>query len=279
MVQARTAFANRPFVVLVLSKLLLLLALSSITTGMFYFIVQVMHRGPAALSLYGLATNIGILVSLPVWVRLGRVVNKRDLFCLAVAAGIPLSLSWMLANSAEPDWVFLGRSALLGFSAGGSLLMGQALLPDAIEYDYALSGQRREATFSAVYSFMEKASFAFGPLLVGAILAFSGYVPTKVGHAQAVQSASALLGVHVAIAVLPAIASSICIFLLRFYNLSEEKLKIATANRRALEADANADVIPRRADPPRAYAAEREKRDGPKYFAQDLPPDLRLPGG
>jgi GPH family glycoside/pentoside/hexuronide:cation symporter len=243
--QIRTACANRPFVVLVLAKLMLLLALSSITTGMFYFIVQVMHRGPGALSLYGLATNLGILVSLPFWLRLGRVVDKRSLFLLTVGAGIPLSLSWMLANTAEPDWIFLGRAALVGVTSGGALLMGQALLPDAIEYDYALTGQRREATFSAVYSFMEKASFAFGPLIVGAILAYFGYVASKVGHAQAVQSPSALFGVHVAISVLPAVASSICIFLLLFYNLSEEKLKIASASRRALDAAAGELVLQR----------------------------------
>jgi GPH family glycoside/pentoside/hexuronide:cation symporter len=233
--QFRTAAENRPFVVLILAKLMLLLALSSITTGMFYFIVQVMHRGPGALSLYGLATNLGILLSLPVWVRIGRLADKRNLFILTVAAGIPLSLSWMLATAAEPDFIFLGRSVLIGVFAGGSLLMGQALLPDAIEYDYATTGLRREATFSAVYSFVEKASFAFGPLIVGFILASSGYVSSRVGHAPAVESASALRGVHMSIALLPAAAASICIFLLLFYDLGEEKLKMATASRRALE--------------------------------------------
>jgi GPH family glycoside/pentoside/hexuronide:cation symporter len=115
--------------------------------------------------------------------------------------------------------------------AGGALLMGQALLPDTIEYDYLRTGLRREGVFSAIYSFMEKASFAFGPLIVGTVLAFSGYVATKAGQPNAVQPSSALHGIYVAISILPAITSSICLVLLRFYNLTEDRLKVAEIHR------------------------------------------------
>jgi len=229
--QARTAFANKPFVILILTKLLLLLSLSSITTGMLYFIVQVLHRGPATLSLYGLAANLGVLGSLPLWTRLGRHVGKSTLFSIAIGLGIPLSLSWMLAGPTEPTWIFVLRSALAGIGAGGALLMGQALLPDAIEYDYLRTGLRREGIFSAIYSFMEKASFAFGPLIVGALLSVTGYVATRTGQTNVVQSATALRGIYVAISILPAIASLIGIILLSFYDLSEERLKDASAIR------------------------------------------------
>jgi len=229
--QARTVFSNTPFLVLILTKLLLLLSLSSITTGMLYFMVQVLHRGPASLSLYGLATNLGLLVSLPAWTRLGRRFSKNALFSMAIGLGIPLSLSWMLAGPSEPSWVFILRSAVAGMGAGGALLMGQALLPDTIEYDYLRTGLRREGIFSAIYSFMEKASFAFGPLIVGSVLALTGYVASKAGQPNAIQPSSALRGIYLAISVLPAVSSCLCIVLLRFYTLTEARLKAAEAYR------------------------------------------------
>ena len=68
--QVAIAAGNRPFMILILAKLLILLTLSSVTTTLFYFVTQVLHRGPGALSVYGLFQTGGIVVSLPFWVRL-----------------------------------------------------------------------------------------------------------------------------------------------------------------------------------------------------------------
>ena len=226
--QIGLAFGNSPFVILILAKLLLLLSLSTITTVIFYFVVQVMHRTASTLSLYGLVVNVATLVSLPVWVWLAKSYAKQKLFAIAIAAAIPISLSWMLADAQEPLWAFVLRAFLLGLSAGGSLLMGQSLLPDTIEYDYRRSGLRREGLFASIYSFVEKAAFAFGPLISGTLLSLFGYVSSRAGGPVAVQSAHTLLGIYAGIAILPAGASVLAILLLQFYSLTEDDLRGTT---------------------------------------------------
>jgi GPH family glycoside/pentoside/hexuronide:cation symporter len=220
-----SVLGNRPFVVLIFVKLMILLSLSAITTTMYYVVVQIMRKPPSVLSLYGIATNIGILASLPFWAWLGRRWSKQLVFAVAILANVPLSLSWLLTSPAEPVWLFCLRALLLGFGAGGALVMGQSLLPDTMEYDFKRTGLRREGIFAAVYSFVEKASFAAGPLIIGALLSLFGYVASKTGSAPVVQSQSALTGIFIGIAVVPAVASLIGAAALRFYHLSEAELR------------------------------------------------------
>jgi GPH family glycoside/pentoside/hexuronide:cation symporter len=188
---------------------------------MYYVVVQIMQRSPSVLSLYGIANNLGIVVSLPLWAWLGRRLSKRVVFGLAILAGVPLSLSWLLTTPGEPLWVFCVRALLLGIAAGGSLVMGQSLLPDTMEYDFTRTGLRREGIFAAIYSFVEKASFAAGPLLVGSLLGLFGYVSAKAGAHPVLQPKEALTGIYIGVAVVPAAASLMAVAALFFYNLAE----------------------------------------------------------
>jgi GPH family glycoside/pentoside/hexuronide:cation symporter len=219
-----SVLSNRPFGVLIFAKLMLLLSLSAITTTMYYVVVQIMHRTPGVLSLYGIANNLGIVAALPLWAWLGKRFSKQMVFAIAILAGVPLSLSWLLTSPAEPIWVFCVRALLTGVAAGGSLVMGQSLLPDTMEYDFRRTGLRREGVFAAIYSFVEKASFAAGPLIVGALLGVFGYVSSKAGAPPVLQSKGALTGIYIGVAVVPAVAAMIAALSLRFYNLNEAEL-------------------------------------------------------
>jgi GPH family glycoside/pentoside/hexuronide:cation symporter len=226
--QFRTALSNKPFLILIGVKLMLLLSMSSTTATMLFLVVHIMKRDPSALAIYGLISNIGIFISLPIWVRLGKRWNKQTLFFIAVAASAPVALSWLLASPAETSFIFGLRSFIYGLIAGGMLLMGQSLLPDTIEYDFRRTGMRREGIFSAIYSFVEKTAFALGPLIAGSLLAVFGYVPAGSGGVE-VQSANAIHGIYAGVAIVPAIASAIGAVLLLFYDLTEEKLRAAAA--------------------------------------------------
>jgi GPH family glycoside/pentoside/hexuronide:cation symporter len=219
---------NRPFVVLIFVKLMILLSLSAITTTMYYVVVQIMHRPASVLSLYGIATNVGILASLPFWAWLGRRMSKQLVFAIAILANVPMSLSWLLTTPAEPIWLFCLRALLLGIGAGGALVMGQSLLPDTMEFDFKRTGQRREGIFAAIYSFVEKASFAAGPLIVGALLGLFGYVASKAGHPPVIQSPEALKGIYIGVAVVPAVTSVFGAAALWFYDLTESQLRGTT---------------------------------------------------
>jgi GPH family glycoside/pentoside/hexuronide:cation symporter len=224
--QIRVALANRPFLLLIGVKLLLLLSMSSVSATLFFFVRHVLHRDLSVAANIGLAQTLGMLAALPVWVRLARRFHKQHLFQVALAINTLVLLSWTLAGESDPVALLLIRAVVLGAFAGGALLMGQSMLPDTMEYDYKCSGLRREGAYSGLYSMVEKAGYAFGPLIVGSMLSMAGYVGSKPGSKLPVEfSSDAVTAIYLGVAVIPAVATGLCIWLLRYYTLTEATIR------------------------------------------------------
>ena len=117
----------------------------------------------------------------------------------------------------------LVRAGVMGVLGCGTLLSGQALLPDAIEYDYLRHGERREALFAGFFAMVEKLASAIGLALTGGFLGAMGYLSSSDG-ALVSQPASALLGISIAVGALPAVMLLISCALIWFYDLTEQRL-------------------------------------------------------
>jgi GPH family glycoside/pentoside/hexuronide:cation symporter len=219
--QLRLALGNKPFAQLLLAKLLLLLAMSSSTTSMFYFATHVLHRDLSTVAQFGLLQTVGMLLSLPLWVRAAKRWSKHHLFMFCCGLNAVLLLSWLLATPVEPTPLLLLRSFIIGCTSGGALLMGQSLLPDTMEYDFRRTGMRREGAFSGAYSMVEKAGFAVGPLIIGLLLSHAGYGASGTG----VQAEGATAyAVYMGVAVIPGVASALAVLVFRGYGLTERML-------------------------------------------------------
>jgi GPH family glycoside/pentoside/hexuronide:cation symporter len=223
--QLRLALTNKPFATLILAKLLLLLAMSSLTSSMFYFVTHVLHRELSTISQIGLLQTIGMVISLPLWVRLSKRWAKHHLFMISCGGSAIVFFSWSLAGPGDPTVLLLLRGFIIGCTSGCALLMGQSLLPDTMEYDYRRSGLRREGAYSGAYSMVEKAGFAIGPLIIGLLLSAAGYTGGSAAGATAAVSAGTTLAVVIGVSYIPAAASALCVLVLYGYNLTESVLK------------------------------------------------------
>ncbi|WP_448584940.1 MFS transporter, partial [Thermaurantiacus sp.] len=158
---------NRPFVMLLLAKTLQLVGLAAMQASILFFIVQVLGVPEGVVGIYVAITTVAMLSSMPLWVRLGRRFRKRDLFIAACLGYALVKLSFLLAVPGEPALLIHLRGAAGGILTGGVLLMGQSILPDAIDWDCKRSGVRREGLYAGAYSLVEKSAMALGPLLIG----------------------------------------------------------------------------------------------------------------
>jgi GPH family glycoside/pentoside/hexuronide:cation symporter len=113
---------------------------------------------------------------------------------------------------------------LIGLSAGGLIMLGVSMLPDTIEYDYHLTGQKREGVYAGVWSTIEKGSAAIATLLTGIILSLAGFIETTVGQ-TACQPLSAVSAVVFNVALLPAGLMLLSLLILSRYDLTREKLE------------------------------------------------------
>jgi len=215
--QLRTAAQNRPFVQLILSKLLQLIGVASTMSALLFLVTVILKRPESSLGIFGIASTVGTMAAMPVWLSASRRFGKRNTYALAISLYMPTILTWLLATPDETMAVFVLRGVVTGVATGGILLMAQSMLPDSIEQDFRRTGLRREGAFSAVYSFVEKTAFAFGPLVVGSLLSVMGFNR----DAGTEQSGSAMLAIQLAAAVIPAIMGGLSALMLIGYRLDE----------------------------------------------------------
>lgn len=224
--QARSVFANRPFTLMLVMKVLFFLSLTIWGGALPYLTKHVMGLSDAYLGSFFLAGTLGMLIAQPFWVRLSRALGKKRAFDCALWADAAFLLSFYFVGPSWPPALFLLQAFANGVLKGGTFLLTQALLPDTIEYDYLRTGTRREGVLSGVYAFIEKSGSALGVAALGVLLGAFGYEAAQEG----VQP-SALQGIVLCASLIPALAMIAAGIVMRWYHLSESTLAQARAQR------------------------------------------------
>lgn len=219
----RLLFDNKPFMLLLIIKLLQLMALAVTQAAMPFLFKQVLQFSDTMLGLYFLVFYVSMMLSQQVWIRVGRNWGKRKVYLIATACYALAYMSWLFLQPGEPIVFTLMRAVALGMTGGAVLLFGQSLLPDTMEWDYRRTGLRREGMLSAVYTIIEKLAYALGAALTGILLGASGYVKAS-GNVAVTQPDSAISAIYFLASVGPMILLVLSCIALGFYDLSEEKL-------------------------------------------------------
>ena len=222
--QIRTAFQNRPLMLLLSAKFCQLLGVSLSTATGVYFKVVVLGLSYQLTTLYLYTSSLVILAVIPAWNMASRRYGKRLAYMAATAGYALVTLTWLLATADDPlSYIFI-RAVLLGICAAGILVMGPALLPDAVEYDYLKTGMRREGTLSSFYSTVEKLAFAIGPALALYFLSWFGYQAGTEGL-EIEQPQTAIIAIYMGAGLTPAALNALSLVFLFKYDLSEDRLK------------------------------------------------------
>jgi GPH family glycoside/pentoside/hexuronide:cation symporter len=215
----KTLFRNPHFVTLLLIKITHLLAMSIGAGSLFFMFRFVLEADLQTLGIYGAVTTIVWAVMMPVWTSIARKHGKRYGYLVATFAYSIVTLSWLLADEAEPLYGTLVRGACFGVISGGMLLMGNAMLQDVMDEDYRRTGVRKNGMFAGSYSLIEKITSGIGAQILGVILSVSGF-----SRAAQAQPESALLGIYIVVAIIPAGLMLLSLFVIRAYRLDESKL-------------------------------------------------------
>jgi GPH family glycoside/pentoside/hexuronide:cation symporter len=216
------AFSNRPFVIILLTKMTLQLGTAFIGAALLFFMSDVLQRGEKAMALLGLVSNIVGVATVAGWNYVLRHIERRTLCVLIFGAQALVYGSWILATPSEPQFVFILRAFLVGALGSGGVLVAMAMLADTIEYDRLLTGRRQEGVFVGAFELMQTTSFVLGPLIVGFAFSAAGLVPGAAGRGA--QPESALLVMRLAVSLVPAACALAGIGLMMLYRLDGETL-------------------------------------------------------
>ena len=163
------------------------------------------------------------IIATPIWLWIYRRIGPQRTFLLSALIFGAVSLTWLLVDSNEALSLIYLRAIGKGLGAGGVLLVGQALLPDVIEYDRLTSSKRREGVLSGIYTTIEKLAFALSSVMLGFWLQFNDYVPQLNPFAD-VQPQSAVTALNFCQSVFPAVFIGIATITVMFYSIDENRL-------------------------------------------------------
>lgn len=225
--QVRTTLANRPFVLLVATKMLQLTGVTAFSASLAFFAQYVVQMNGAQLGMFFGLFSLGTILSLPAWLRYARAAGKKPAFITATLMFIAFDLALLGATVGGLPLV-LTLGFLIGLSAGGLIMLGVSMLPDTIEYDFHLTGQKREGIYAGVWSTIEKGSAAFATLLLGLLLSAAGFIETMAGQV-ACQPRSAVSTIQFGVALLPAAMMALSLLFLTRYDLTRERLEALAA--------------------------------------------------
>ncbi|MDR0599614.1 MAG: MFS transporter [Treponema sp.] len=243
----RVVFTNRPYVILFVTYALHLMAITFLQTILSYYTGYLYPErfvlllrdfpligNPAATvpALRETLTTLSMMmllltamVFIPVSVGVSRLIGKKRTYqiCFVVIGAACALVAG--AGHLLPPGRFLALMVFAGLGVGFSYVAPFAMVPDAVEYDAVLTGERKEGAYYGMWTFISKTGSALAVFLSGQILDWGGY------RANAVQGEGAKLAIRLLIGPIPALIFLGALILVQFYPLDEKTYRALTTGK------------------------------------------------
>jgi len=229
-----SAFKIKPFRKLCIATFLVYNAFMTIASFSFFIIVYRLFDGDAGAAgiwptLFGCLGALGTtFIVIPVVSRMSKTMGKKKAFIWSQGISIlGYVMLWFLFVPGKP-YLFIFALPFFSFGIGSLFLLMMSMTADVIDLDELESGLRREGTFGAIYWWMVKFGFAIAGGLSGLIMSYVGF-----DSGEVVQPEGAVDGLRLAFCGIPIIGTLMAMFVMRNYNVSEER---ACETRKVLDA-------------------------------------------
>ena len=120
----------------------------------------------------------------------------------------------LLPHQPSPLIYVIAIVAGMGFSA--QWVCPWSMLPDVVEYDEKMTGERREGIYYGLWAFLSKFTGALGVAVSGWALQLFGYIP------NVEQSARALFGIRLFFSIVPAVVLILSLPFLIWYPITRK---------------------------------------------------------
>lgn len=208
-------FKNKPFMQLMAAQLLSSFSFTLLTTLLSYYtIYQIKMESQLTIIMLLLLGFIGLFL-FP-WRYISDKLNKGPSYALGLfIASLAVIATFFFPNQPTPLIFVVVAISGIGFS--GQWVFPWSMLPDVIEYDQVMTGERHEGVYYGMWSFLGKFTGALGIAASGWALKLFGYVAN-----QPQQTEQALLGIRLFFGPVPAVVLLISLPLLIWYPITRK---------------------------------------------------------
>ena len=233
------AFKIKAFRKLCIATFLIFNAFNTVAAFTYFIIVFFLFNGVTGPdgawwwpTLFG---SVGALVItflvIPAVTILSNKVGKKKAFIVSQSVSIiGYIMLWFLFIPGKPH-MFLLALPFFSFGIGGLFTLMMSMTADVIDLDELNTGKRREGVFGAIYWWMVKFGFGIAGGLSGVILSVIGWE-----SGGATQTEEALYGLRLFFSGLPILGTLLAIYVMRDYEITEEKAKEISAELAARKA-------------------------------------------
>ncbi|WP_008318993.1 MFS transporter [Leptolyngbya sp. PCC 6406] len=214
--QLKVVFSTRPFLYVVGIYLCSWMALQITAAIIPFFVISWMQLPQtsayiAALLVQGTAIPLMFVCNV-----ISRRMGKRGLYFIGTGSWLVVQTGLFFLQPGQTGLMY-GLCVAASFGVATTYVVPWSILPDVIELDEANTGERREGLFYAFMTLLQKFGLGVGVALVGLALEVTGYEASA-----ALQPASALLALRIAIGPLPMVLLAIGLVLAYFYPITRE---------------------------------------------------------
>jgi GPH family glycoside/pentoside/hexuronide:cation symporter len=209
-----STFRNRPFALFMVIQLFIGTGFTLVTTMLPYFAkyqVQMADQTPLIM-LAMLAVLVAFLV--PCGILADRIGKAKTYAAGITLASLALLSGFFLPHAAT--WVIFAIAVICGIGFSAQWVGPHSMMPDVIEYDELMTGERREGVYYGLWAASGKLTSAIGVWLCGLGLSWSGYVE------NAEQTSTALLGIRLLFTVIPVALLLVAAVLLARYPVTKQ---------------------------------------------------------
>ena len=205
-------FKNRPFIVLMIAFILSSFSFTVLTALVPYFIQYQLGMGDqVSFVLLVMLLMIGIFL-IPAK-KISDRINKGPAYALGLGiASVAVISSFFMPPG--PSFLIYVIAAVAGMGFSAQWVFPWSMLPDVVEYDEKMTGERREGVYYGLWAFLTKFTSALGVAVSGWALDLFGYVP------NVAQTTQALFGIRLFFAIVPAVVILISLPLLIRYPIT-----------------------------------------------------------
>jgi Na+/melibiose symporter-like transporter len=158
-----------------------------------------------------------VVLSLPVWLRISRHVDKGTLFIIGACWWIGAQMFLFAIGPDWPRWAMFVLAAAAGIGYAMADLMPWSMLGDVIDEDELQTGERREGIYAGSFTFLRKLGGASGVLIAGLVLDLAGHGSAPEPSERAVMSIRGLTAIG------PAILLAVAAWIARGYPITRKR--------------------------------------------------------
>lgn len=218
------ALRVRPFAILVVGYFFQHAGVGAVLAVVPYFATYVLRGDQLTLTIMFVCLVGPAFLAMPMWVAVSRRIGKKAGFIASMLLFGAFGASLWLASPSNLVLVYL-QVMLMGVGWAGTELFPFSMLPDVIAHDRETSGQPREGVFTGIWMALDKGSLALGALIAGLVLDGSGFIESEAGQVVE-QPQSALTGILIGTALLPALAVVLSLPFVSRYALARERERV-----------------------------------------------------